>query len=101
MSARLAITLVVAGICVDGCSLFRTESPAPPPGAAPTHVGIASWYGGAFQGRCTASGERFDRRRLTAASLALPIGARVRVTNIENGASVVLRINDRGPYVHG
>jgi rare lipoprotein A len=61
-------------------------------------VGLASYYGAAFQGEETASGESFDYRRMTAAHRTLPLGSVVRVTNLENGRSVVLRINDRGPY---
>lgn len=68
--------------------------------AASTYNGYASWYGPGFQGRTTASGERFNQNALTAAHRSLPFGTRVRVTNRNNGRSVVLRINDRGPY-HG
>ena len=64
-------------------------------------VGIASWYGQRYHGRQTASGERFDMHALTAAHPSLPFGTRVRVENLENGRSVVLRINDRGPFVAG
>jgi rare lipoprotein A len=63
--------------------------------------GLATFYGGAHQGGPTASGERFDKRRLTAAHRTLPFGTRVRVTNTRNGRSVEVRINDRGPYGHG
>lgn len=60
--------------------------------------GRASWYG---SGKVTASGERFDKHGLTAAHRTLPFGTRVRVTNKRNGQSVVVRINDRGPFIHG
>jgi rare lipoprotein A len=63
--------------------------------------GLASWYGPGFQGRKTASGERFNTGALTAAHRTLPFGTRVRVVNRANGRSVVVRINDRGPYAHG
>lgn len=63
--------------------------------------GMASWYGPNFAGRLTASGERFDPDELTAAHPSLPFGSLVRVTNEDNGRSVVVRINDRGPYVDG
>ncbi len=63
-------------------------------------VGPASFYGRDFAGRRTASGERFDPGALTAAHRTLPIGSKVRVTNLRNGRSVVVRINDRGPF-HG
>lgn len=61
-------------------------------------VGEASWYGGQFHGRTTASGERYDMDQLTAAHRSLPFGSRVRVTNQATNESVVVRINDRGPY---
>jgi rare lipoprotein A len=62
-------------------------------------VGIASWYGKRYHGRRTASGEIFDMNSATAAHPTLPFGTRVQVTNLENGLSVVLKINDRGPFV--
>jgi len=61
-------------------------------------VGLAVWYGPGFHGRRTASGERYDMHALTAAHPTLPFGTRVRVTNLRNGKSVVVRINDRGPF---
>ena len=60
--------------------------------------GTASWYGGKFHGRKTASGERFNTYDLTAAHRTLPMNTLVKVTNLSNGKSVVVRINDRGPY---
>jgi rare lipoprotein A len=60
--------------------------------------GLASWYGSEFQGRPTSSGEAFDKDRLTAAHRSLPLPSWVRVTNLANGRSVVLRVNDRGPF---
>jgi rare lipoprotein A len=63
--------------------------------------GQASWYGGYFHGRQTASGERYNQDDLTAAHKTLKFGTRVRVTNLNNGQSVVVRINDRGPYAGG
>lgn len=62
-------------------------------------AGMASWYGRAFQGRRTASGERFDMNELTAAHQTLPLGTVVQVRNPINGKSVDVRINDRGPFV--
>ena len=59
---------------------------------------MASWYGGKFNGKKTASGERFDENEYTAAHLKLPFGTKVRVTNLKNGRSVEVRINDRGPW---
>ncbi len=63
--------------------------------------GEASYYGSQFAGRPTANGERFDPGGLTAAHRTLPFGSRVRVTNAHNGRSVVVRINDRGPFIAG
>ncbi len=63
--------------------------------------GVASWYGPGFHGRATANGERFNQHDLTAAHRTLPFGTRVRVTNTRNGRSVVVRINDRGPFSGG
>lgn len=63
-----------------------------------TVSGTASWYGQKFHGRRTASGERFNMHELTAAHRSLPFGTKVRVTNRQNGRSVVVRINDRGPF---
>jgi rare lipoprotein A len=66
-----------------------------------TQSGRVSWYGPGFHGRRTASGETFDTNDLTMAHRSLPLGSKVRVTNLDNGRSVVLRVNDRGPYVRG
>jgi rare lipoprotein A len=62
--------------------------------------GEASYYGTELAGNRTASGERFDPNAFTAAHRTLPLGTRVRVTNIANGRSVIVRVNDRGPFVH-
>lgn len=67
----------------------------------PYQVGKASWYGKKFHGRTTASGEDFDMFELTAAHRQLPLGTYVRVTDLRNGKSVIVRINDRGPYIKG
>ncbi len=63
--------------------------------------GVASWYGADFHGRTTSNGEVYDMDAFTAAHRTLPFGSRVRVTNQENGRQVVVRINDRGPFVAG
>ena len=63
------------------------------------HIGTASWYGQDFHGLKTANGEVFDMNRVSAAHPTLPLPSLVRVTNIENGRSIVLRVNDRGPFV--
>ncbi len=64
-------------------------------------VGIASWYGDPFHGRRTANGEIFDKNRLTAAHPTLPLPSLVEVTNLESGRRLVVRVNDRGPFVGG
>jgi rare lipoprotein A len=64
-------------------------------------VGLASWYGTRHQGRKTASGERFSRKQLTAAHRSLPLGTKVKVTNLRTRQQVVVKINDRGPYAGG
>src|SRR5215207_3274754 len=69
--------------------------------AKPLQHGIASCYGPGLHGRRTANGEKFNTRALTAAHKSLPFGSRVRVTNERTGRSVVVRINDRGPFVAG
>jgi rare lipoprotein A len=69
--------------------------------AKPYQVGTASWYGSYFDGKATASGEPFNMYDLTAAHPTLPLGTAVRVTNLRNGRTVVVRINDRGPVVPG
>ena len=63
--------------------------------------GTASWYGPGFHGNISASGEVFDQNALTAAHRTLPFGTQVRVTNLRNNRQVLVRINDRGPYIHG
>jgi len=62
---------------------------------------LASWYGPGFDGHHTSNGDIFYRDELTAASQTLPLGSSARVTNLDNGKSVVVRVNDRGPYVRG
>ncbi len=63
-------------------------------------TGVASWYGPGFHGKLTANGEIFDENELTAAHKTLPLPSIVRVTNLENGRSLIVRVNDRGPYAH-
>ena len=80
---------------------IRTVAPVRPrPASKLIEVvqGAASWYGPGFYGRTTANGERFRKGTLTAAHRTLPFGTKVRVTNLSNGRSVVVRINDRGPF---
>ncbi len=99
-SAAASAVLLLA----TGCGAGRPATlDFPPPRLTQrgTEVGVASWYGPGFAGRQTASGEPYDPRRLTAAHPTLPLGTRVRVTDLETGRSVIVRINDRGPFVAG
>src|SRR4051812_37041425 len=93
-STALAITALVLG-----CALGIT--PAAAEETKPIQTGAASWYGPGFHGKLTANGERFNTNDLTTAHKTLPFGTKVRVTNERTGKSVVVRINDRGPYAHG
>ncbi|MBN3757643.1 septal ring lytic transglycosylase RlpA family protein [Paraburkholderia sp. Tr-20389] len=91
-------------IAVDGASgnaSPQSEAIAAQPQSGTIQTGNASWYARKFQGRRTASGERFDNRSLTAAHRTLPLGTYVRVTSLATARSVVVRINDRGPFVSG
>jgi rare lipoprotein A len=75
--------------------------PAPPSQPTLVETGLASWYGRRFHGKLTASGEVFNQEKFTAAHRTLPWGSRVKVTNLANGKSVEVRINDRGPFGKG
>jgi rare lipoprotein A len=111
-SAIVLSVLLVAWACAPA----TTGAVAPDAGRAPASLapglvpavaagwseqGEASWYGPGFAGRPTANGEVFDPRELTAAHPTLPFGTRVEVRNLETGRTVVVRINDRGPFVPG
>ena len=105
---RLAAALIVAGM-LAGCATIpetvRLPETVRPPVSEdllrPLQTGYASWYGRWHQGRRTTSGERYDMHRLTAAHPTLPMGTRLLVTNLKNGRSVTVRVNDRGPIVSG
>ncbi|HUJ57070.1 MAG TPA: septal ring lytic transglycosylase RlpA family protein [Kofleriaceae bacterium] len=90
---REVAAVAVVALAIAGCAARQT----PPPHPQNVYRGYASWYG---ETQMTASGERFDKHALTAAHRTLPLGTRVRVTNTRNGRSVIVRINDRGPYGH-
>lgn len=81
-------------VCLLACSLLACSRKV-------TETGKASFYANKFNGRKTASGERFRNSALTAAHKTLPFGTTVKVTNVKNGKSVKVRINDRGPFVAG
>ena len=99
MSRRLLL-LAVVGLLASGCASKRAPS-GPSDAAGSEERGEASWYGHPYHGRTTASGEVYDMNELTAAHRSLPFGTRVEVTNLNNGRSVVVRINDRGPFKKG
>jgi rare lipoprotein A len=90
---RIALLLLFALVACGGGQ--KTTQGKYPPGV---QEGYASWYGGSLHGGPTASGERFNKNAMTAAHRTLPMQTRVRVTNKRNGRSVVVRINDRGPF---
>jgi peptidoglycan lytic transglycosylase len=96
---RIGLLIPVAGFLLAACTCL-------PKGIVDLDVGIkdrgiASWYGQDFHGWLTANGETYDMEAMTAAHRTLPLGTVVRVTNVMNGKQVWVRINDRGPYVHG
>jgi rare lipoprotein A len=99
---RLALIFILVAVTLGAGTCAKKRRPAvSAPSRSFSQVGVASWYGREFQGRKTASGERFNMYDLTAAHPSLPFGSRVKVTNLENGKSVIVRINDRGPHVKG
>lgn len=97
-SCAPATTLVALAPVTTGAS---QAAPPTPIMVAGIEEGLASWYGPGFAGRRTASGEIFDPSEMTAAHKTLPFGTRVRVTSLRSGRSVVVRINDRGPFKPG
>jgi rare lipoprotein A len=97
--ATPGVALALGVLAGPGCSLVR--EPTPPPVVGGVQEGIASWYGPGFHGNRTANGEIFDQNELTAAHRSLPHGTRAMVTNLDNGRTVEVRINDRGPFVGG
>jgi rare lipoprotein A len=102
--AWLAALLLLTGLAGPAASsLARFGADLEQHGSTETWVeeGLVSWYGPRFHGRPTASGEIFDSGELTMAHPSLPFGSRVRVTNLSNGREVVVRVNDRGPFVDG
>ena len=99
---RRALEIASLAACLSGCA---AHGPATPPstgraGILETRVGLASYYGRDFHGQITASGARFDMNALVAAHPSYPFGTRVRVTNLANDRSIVVRIIDRGPAPH-
>ncbi len=98
---KTRLSLFAVSLCcllASGCSLIGTPKKD---SGAPSNVGLASFYHEKFQGRRTASGEPLDQQALTAAHRSYPFGTWVRVENLENGKTVDVRINDRGPFISG
>jgi rare lipoprotein A len=99
---NLLVACIFTGIFFAGCAPSLTVSRGKGQAASfGPREGMASYYAKKFHGRKTASGERFNMRKFTAAHRTLPFGTRVRVTNLSNGKSVVVRVNDRGPFKRG
>ena len=102
---KLVIGCAVAGlIALSAKTEARSSASSQPPRALvvpkeEAETGEASWYGEEFQGNTTANGETYDLNGLTAAHPTLPFGTTVRVTNLNNSKNILLRINDRGPYI--
>ncbi|MBI3474079.1 MAG: septal ring lytic transglycosylase RlpA family protein [Candidatus Solibacter usitatus] len=103
MTKRLIVShLALAVIWISGgCAKRRPVAVAVPLPPGGQETGVASWYGHPYHGRQAASGEIYDMDQLTAAHRTLPFGTWVRVENLDNGKSVEVRINDRGPFVEG
>ena len=97
----VGFALAVLALAAAGCASTKPTR-ATPASVAPGAriVGFASWYGQRHHGLATASGEAFDMNKLTAAHRTMPFGTRLRVTNVGNGRSVVVRVNDRGPWAN-
>ena len=102
---RMVILSVFMGIslALPATVLFAKETSSHKSRAAHAKpiTGIASYYGGKFHGKRTASGEIFNKNAMTAAHRNLPFGTKVKVTNLRNGRTVLVRVNDRGPHVRG
>jgi rare lipoprotein A len=98
----LRLVAIMATLALAACAGLSSNVPG---GGAerPTfsEIGIASWYGRGHHGKRTANGERFDMNRMTAAHKSIELGTVVRVTSLETGETVKVRVNDRGPYIRG
>ena len=93
------VFILCLALLVVGCSGGHKQ--AHTPRSLNGFTGVASWYGPGFQGRRTASGERFNMHKFTCAHKSLPFGTELEVTHLSNGKSVAVRVNDRGPFVRG
>ena len=102
---KLPSTLLVVSLAISGCAMEQDseiQASAPPLVTKALQSQdvrmMASYYGPGFQGHRTASGEKFDRHGFTAAHMKYPFGTRLKITNPDNGRSVLVRVNDRGPF---
>jgi rare lipoprotein A len=93
------LTLLTVLVLASSC--HRKQVPASSEEVSGTETGMASFYAESYNGRKTANGEIYNSSKLTAAHKKLPFGTKVKVTNLSNGKSVKVRINDRGPFVAG
>jgi len=100
---RSAITSLAVALLLGGCSVpqLSTWHPSARPLGHYRETGTASWYGPGFRGNHTSNGEIYTADEMTAAHPTLPLGTRIVVTNLENGKSVEVRVNDRGPFAKG
>jgi peptidoglycan lytic transglycosylase len=103
VARALALAAALAAACSHtGPHPTSEERVAPPPRAEPgVQTGVASYYARGLHGRLTASGERYDRHQLTCAHRTYPFGTLLRVTDLESGRSVVVKVTDRGPFAEG
>jgi rare lipoprotein A len=99
--AVFALLVTVSGVSAHSTERSGQANAHPPKAHKWFQVGKASWYGRRFQGHRTASGEAFDLNMLTCAHRTLPIGTLLRVTNLRNRRSIMVRVNDRGPVPAG
>jgi peptidoglycan lytic transglycosylase len=97
-----AVWLSLIGLAACAVPQARIRLPSVPAAEnRATQIGVASWYGPGFHGQATASGAIYDQDELTAAHQTLPLGTRVMVTNLKNGRSIEVLVNDRGPFAKG
>ncbi len=104
LAKAITCSVFLSGLAAVASSTMAAAEPgsaASYTAEASVQRGKASWYGPGFHGRRTANGERFNTNAYTAAHKTLPFGTKVKVTHAKTGKSVVVRINDRGPYAHG
>lgn len=93
------LTFALSLVALSGCDRQPAAGSAPAAAPPPVQTGVASYYAKSLAGKLTASGEPHEPNALTAASRTLPLGTTAKVTNAENGRSVTVKVNDRGPYV--